>query len=104
VVRSKISELILAAANGKIAVAEYANIRGTLEESGADVTIGTEGRYLSVAEVGDNGVITVTALAEDLGATSDVTLLLSPELEPSGVITWTCTSTSDPDHLPASCR
>jgi len=104
VVRAKVSELIMAGASGKIAVAEFAQTRGTLRGSGIGMSIGTEGRYLSAADVDEDGLITLTARAEDLGAAGDVTLVLTPKLEPSGVITWTCTSDSDPDYLPTSCR
>ncbi len=104
VVRAKVSELIMAGAGGKIAVAEFAQTQGTLQGSGTGRTIGTEGRYLSVADIDEDGLITLTARAEDLGAAGDVTLVLTPRLESSGVITWACTSDSDPDYLPTSCR
>ena len=104
VVRAKVSELILAGAKGKIAVTEFAQAQGTLQGSGVAVTIGTEGRYLSTADIDPNGNITLTGLAADLGAASDVILKFVPTLERSGVITWTCVSESNPNYLPVSCR
>ena len=104
VVRAKVSEMILAGTNAKISIAESAQISGSLKDSGIGITIGTEGRYLSTASVQNNGVIIITAFAKTLGATGDVTLVLSPKLEASGTITWACSSQGNPVYVPSTCR
>ena len=103
-VRAKVSELLLAASNAKVAVSEFAQSEDTLTGSGTGLTIATDGQYVSSGSVSANGVITVTGTAAALGADSDVSLTLSPTLANSGVVTWDCTSSSAAKYLPATCR
>lgn len=104
IIRAKVSELLLAGANAKISVAEFAQTLGTLDGAGAGLVIDTEARFVSKTHIADNGAMTLTALAADIGSAEDVTISLRPALATSGVVTWTCSSTSNPDYLPASCR
>ena len=103
-VRAKVSELLLAASNSKVAVSEFAQSEGTLTASGTGLTVATDGAYVSSASVSANGVITVTGTAAALGADSDVSIVLTPTRATSGVVTWACSSTSSAKYLPASCR
>lgn len=103
-VRAKVSELLIAGANSKVAVSEFAIAQDTLTGSGAGLTIPTDGAYISLASVTADGIISVTGNAADLGADSDVIIVLTPTLAASGVVTWQCSSVSDAKYLPATCR
>jgi len=103
-VRAKVSELLLAASNAKVAVSEFAQSEGTTTGSGTGLTIATDGDYVTSGSVTANGAITVTGTAAALGADSDVSLTLTPTLAASGVVTWDCTSASAAKYLPATCR
>ncbi|WP_256489319.1 pilin [Pleionea sp. CnH1-48] len=103
-VRAKVSELLLAAANAKTAVSEFAQAEGTLAGSGTGLTIPTEGAYVSSGTVSAAGVVTVTGTQADLGSDSDVTITLTPTRNNNGVVTWACTSSSSAKYLPATCR
>lgn len=103
-VRAKVSELLLAASNAKVAVSEFAQSENTLTGSGTGLTIPTDGQYVTSGSVTDAGVITVGGTAAALGSESDVSLTLTPTLQTSGVVTWDCTSGSDAGYLPSTCR
>ncbi len=102
-VRAKVSELILSASNAKTAISEFAQSEGALAGSGTGLTINFEG-YVTGGGVTAPGVITVTGSAASLGADSDVSIVLSPTLTGSGVVTWDCTSPSANKYLPSNCR
>ncbi len=100
--RAKVSELILAGADAKINISEYAQVNGTLVGSGTGLTVNTAGKNIDPASaVTVNGVIQVTGSGIQ-GATA-VTLSLTPTLDVSGVITWVCTG-SPSKLMPASCK
>ncbi|MEM9103424.1 MAG: pilin [Pseudomonadota bacterium] len=103
-VRAKVSELVLATSNAKVAVTEFIQAEGTTALSGSGLSIPNESDYVTTGNVTAAGVITVAGSAADLGADADVTIVMSPTLEPSGVVTWNCTSGSDPKYLPSTCR
>lgn len=99
--RAKVSEMILAGADAKINIAEFAQVQGTLTLSGSNMTINTAGKNVSPASnVSANGVITV--IGSGIGA--GVTIILTPTLDAaSGVVTWACTG-GPAKLLPASCK
>lgn len=104
-VRAKVSELLLAASNAKVAVSEFAQSEGTITGSGTGLTIASDGKYVdSTSAVSADGVITVVGTSAALGSENDVTLVLTPDLKASGVVTWDCTSESDAGYLPSTCR
>ena len=103
-VRSKVSEIILAASNAKTAISEFGQVQGTLTGSGGSLTINTDGAYVDSGSVSANGVVTVTGTAASLGADSDVSIVLTPTLAASGVVTWDCTSPSADKYVPSGCR
>src|ERR1044072_7030791 len=65
-VRAKVSELVLAAANAKVTVAEHAQTNGPLASSGAGATITVSGKVTG-GNVGTNGLITVIGDATKIG-------------------------------------
>ena len=101
-IRSKVSELVLAASNTKVAISEFAQSEGTLAKSGSGLSIPTDGEYISSGSVSSGGVITVSGTSTSLGAA--VSIQLSPVLASSGVVTWARNSTSSVKYLPATCR
>jgi len=100
--RAKVSELILAGADAKINVSEFAQVNGTLVGSGTGISLATGGKNVKTAGsvISANGIITV--LGSGIGS-GTVSLVLTPLLTTSGVIQWTCTGTPD-KLMPASCR
>jgi len=99
--RAKVSELILAGADAKINIAEYAQVKGTLDNSGSGLLVNTAGNNVAAASnISADGIITVLGSAIGTG----VTVILTPALDAaSGVVTWTCTG-SPAKLLPASCK
>jgi type IV pilus assembly protein PilA len=102
-VRAKVTELLLAASNAKVAVAEFAQTQGTLTSSGTGLTINTS-TYVTSGTVSAAGVITVTGTAAALGSDADVSIVLTPTRLATGVVTWACSSPSAVKYLPANCR
>ena len=110
-VRSKVSELVLAADNCKTSIAEYyqsnGTLPGTLDAAGCS---STATNYVSKVEVGTNGVITVTAASalSQLASGKNTFVLTPAETDAtnhSGPLTWTCTdSTIEKKYLPSNCR
>lgn len=104
-VRAKVSELLLAAADAKISVAEFAQVNNTLTNSGSGLSVNADSKYVSSGNVSAGGVITVTGTKADLGSDSDVTLTITPTLAASGIVTWVCSGGATPaKYLPAPCR
>ena len=99
--RAKVTELILAGADAKINIAEYAQVYSTLVNAGSGLTIASGGKNVAAdSAVSVNGAITVNG--SGIG-TGNVSLLLTPTLDTSGVITWVC-SGSPSKLMPASCK
>jgi len=100
--RAKVSELILAGADAKINIAEYAQVRGTLANSGSGLAVNTSGQHVAASSnVSANGVITVNGSASIPGT---VSLTLTPSLDTAtGVVTWVCAGTPI-KLMPASCK
>ena len=104
--RAKVSELILAGANAKVNIAEFAQVNNTLTNSGTGLTVNTAGLFVAVAGsvVSADGIITIVGSVGEFPAGAVVDIVLTPTLDaPSGVVTWACTG--QPTNLmPASCR
>ena len=101
--RAKVSEMILAGADAKINVSEYAQVKGTLNGAGTGVgTCNIAGKNVGNCQVSTSGKITVDGSGSTVLAS--VQLQLIPTLDAaSGVVTWVCSGT--PSNLvPASCR
>ncbi len=100
--RAKVSEMILAGADAKINVAEYAQVRSTLTGSGSGLAVNTAGKNIGSGNVSNTGTITVTG--SGIGSGTQPVLTLTPTLDStSGVVTWTCTGTPS-KLMPASCK
>jgi len=100
--RAKVAEMLLAGADAKINIAEFAQVNGTINGAGGGLSVNTFGKNIETAGSGvsANGLITV--LGSGIG--TGVTLSLAPTFDTnSGVITWTC-SGSPAKLMSASCK
>lgn len=101
--KARVSEVLLATAPYKLAVAETAADTGTFANLNSPTAIGAP-RFAATSNVSNltiaNGIITATADAS-VGA---LTITLTPTRTTSG-INWTCTSAgADARLAPSSCR
>jgi type IV pilus assembly protein PilA len=104
-VRAKVSELVLAASGLKSTVAEKAAADGALAAAGVGVVVNTGGKVAAASNVTAGGVITIVGDDALIGA--PVSIVLTPTLLASGVITWRCTTTVPATmnkFVPADCR
>ncbi len=100
--RAKVSEMILAGADAKINVSEFAQVNGTLIGSGTGISIATGGKNVkSNSVVSADGIITVNG--SGIGGGTQPQLILTPVMTASGVIQWTC-SGSPNKLMPGSCK
>lgn len=116
-VRTKVSEAVLAASSGRTAVAETFSQKGTMALS--QVSMGVQNqtsRYVSAVAftgtsptVGDITVTTATATALGLGTATNTQLILRGTGDTTtGSVAWTCgKGTTNPipaKYLPSSCK
>lgn len=102
-VRAKASEMILAASTGKNLISEYVIINGSIPTT-AQMTIQSVNSGMVKSLYWDGTAITIEGSQGALGITTDVTLLLTPETNASGGVTWTCTAGEGTRYLPGSCN
>ena len=104
-IRAKVSELVLAASGHKTAISEKAQADNTLVGSGVGLTVNIVGKVTN-GTVSNDGVITIVGSNATGSVGTDVTIILSPTLTTSGVVTWVCTagSTAQFKYVPAECR
>ena len=104
-VRAKVSELVLAAANAKVTVAENVQTNGTIGSAGAGATILVSGKVTGGDVNAGSGVITVIGSSTTVG--TNVTIILVPTMQTAdGKVTWSCHSgsTSIFKFVPSECR
>ena len=101
-VRAKVSEVILQASAGKVAVSEYFQVQGSLPTA-AELVLPTQATQWVASIIQSGGTITATAAGETKIATSTITL--TPSTTPgNGVLNWTCSGTIVSKYRPASCQ
>jgi type IV pilus assembly protein PilA len=111
-VRAKVSEIILAASSAKVAVAEAAQVGGSMGAIGS-VATQTSKYVASVSYTfspdGSNGVI--VAVGQGDSKIQDKGVQFAGVLENNGQVIWTCTAATggsvtamDSKYLPASCK
>ena len=104
-VRAKVSELVLAAANAKVTVAENVQTNGTIGSAGAGATILVSGKVTGGDVAAATGVITVIGSSTTVG--TNVTIILVPTMQTAdGKVTWSCHSGSTGifKFVPSECR
>lgn len=107
-VRAKVSELILAGSSGKTAVAEAAQVNGTMPTTASGFAIDSQSSKFvaSVAYSYTNasvGVITVTANNAE-PKINNQTITFTGTLAGNGQVTWVCSGSIDQKYRPASCK
>ena len=102
-IRTKVSELVLAASAYRTTVAEKAQQEGgVLTSAGVGLTVTPSGKVAG-GSVTNGGVITIIGDATRVGTT--VTIVLTPSLAVGGKVVWTCST--DPNYfkyVPGECR
>ena len=104
-VRAKVTEVILAASGGKLAVAEAAQVTGSMPSA---LTIATQSTaYVSSVyySYGDasNGSIFAVATAKE-GKISGSNVMLAGSLGSTGSVTWICGGNITAKYRPSSCQ
>ena len=107
-VRAKVTEVILAASSGKLAVAEFAQIN-----SGMPITASLSLQSQVTAMVGTlaysgsgsaTGLITATASAKEPKISTSTITLLGTFNSTGGTVDWVCGGSIDNKYRPASCK
>ena len=106
-VRAKVTEVILAASGGKLAVAEAAQVTGSMPQS-TSLTIATQNTAyvssVSYAQTSSSvGVITAGTTTKE-SKISGSTITLTGTLGTTGSVDWVCNGTIDTKYRPASCK
>ena len=103
-IRAKVSELVLAAANAKVTVAENVQTNGTIGSAGAGATITVSGKVTGGNVATASGIITVFGANTTVG--TNVTIILIPTMSATdGKVTWSCHSgTTLHKFVPSECR
>jgi type IV pilus assembly protein PilA len=98
-IRSKVSELILAASSARTSVTEKYQNDGALTSAGVGLSVSQTSKIAS-SNVTSGGVITITGTAE----VKNSTITLTPSVNAdSTTLNWVCTG-SPSRYMPASCR
>lgn len=104
-VRARASELIVGVSAARTAIAEYAASEGTLPTGPGQAGIDTAritGKMRSLA-ISNVAVVTVVGNATEIG--EDVSITLTPVLNPTTtIVNWTCSAAVGTQYVPASCR
>lgn len=101
-VRSKVSELMLAASSFKSSVAEKAVNDNTLSSAGVGLTVSIVGK-ITGGSVSDAGVVTVIGSSASTSVGTAVSIVLSPTYATGGTVLWSCVG-SPGKFVPAECR
>ena len=106
-VRAKVTEVILAASGGKLAVAEAAQMTASMPLA-ASLTIATQNSaYVSLVSYARTsssvGVITASTTTRE-SKISGSTITLTGTLGTIGSVDWVCAGTIDTKYRPASCK
>lgn len=82
--------------------AENGGLGGIAADAGITASANAlDGKYISGATVGANGVISVNF---DAGVLNGQTMTITPTLNGSQISQWTCAGLANPQHLPSGCR
>lgn len=101
VVRSRVSELILAASSAKTAIAERYQVNNDSSTAGSGVTVPVTGK-VTASDVTSDGVITVNGSTAASSVGANVTLTIKPSYGSNGSVTWSCIG-SPARYMPSNC-
>jgi type IV pilus assembly protein PilA len=107
-VRSKVSEIVLAASGPKTSIAEAYQTLGHMPAVATAAVVSQTSKYVSAVaytKTSDTvGVITATGTGTGNAGVDNKTLVLTGTGDTNGVVTWVCTGTIDTKFKPANCR
>jgi type IV pilus assembly protein PilA len=105
-IRSRVSELVLAAGSFKTAIAEKAWNDGTLQAAGTGLSIAADsGKVAAASTISATGTIAIVSVASQVGVA--LTVVLTPQRNSAdGKLIWACTAptASNYKYVPAECR
>ncbi len=107
-IRAQVSEGLNLARTAQDAVTKRFHATGELaannETAGLELADRLSGQYVSSVAV-DAGSVVIAYGNFAHALISGQTIVLTPEIQPNGLLNWTCSSQSiEPKHLPAACR
>lgn len=106
-IRAKVTEVILAASGGKLAVAEAAQVTGSMPLT-ASLTIATQtSAYVSSVSYSQASSTVASIIATASTKESKISgnnITLTGTLGTTGTIDWACAGTIDIKYRPASCK
>jgi type IV pilus assembly protein PilA len=105
-IRSRVSELVLAASAYKHSIEEKTHSDGTLAAAGVGLTVTAVGK-ITGGSVEDDGTITVAGSNGITSVGANVTVILTPTLDAATrVIRWSCTTggSTQMKYMPPECR
>jgi len=101
-VRSKVSELLLAASAARTSITEAAQNLGTVTGSGSGLTIGVGGK-ISATTVSANGLVTLAGVPAQYSG-QDITVTLTPSWNATATtVIWSC-DVAPVKYSPSTCR
>lgn len=101
-IRTRVAELVAAAAKFRAAISEKALNDSALMRAGAALTVVPGGRVIG-GVVTDDGIISVYGSKTSIGA--DVTIVLTPSIASDGKVLWTCSAATNlHKYVPSQCR
>ena len=102
-IRSKVSELILAASAARTAITEKYQSDQDSANMGSGTVITAFGK-IATATVTSAGVVTITGVSAPTSVGTAVSVVLTPVVNTAaGTLTWSCTGTPS-RYMPGSCR
>lgn len=101
-IRSKVTELVMAASALKASVAEKAANDATMTSAGIGLSVNPVGK-ITGGSVSTVGVITISGSTASTSVGATVTVVLDPTIATDNVVVWSC-SGSPSKYLPAECR
>jgi type IV pilus assembly protein PilA len=101
-VRSKVSELLLAASAARTSITEAAQNLGTVTGSGSGLTIGVGGK-ISATTVSADGLVTIAGVPAQFSG-QDITVTLTPSWNATATtVIWSC-EVAPVKYSPSTCR
>jgi type IV pilus assembly protein PilA len=100
-VRAKVSEVMLAASSGKVAVSESAASLGAMPNTASLTLSSMSSKYVASTSYA-TGVVTATAQGDT--AITGSTITMTGTYATNGQVTWVCGGTIAAKYRPASCK
>jgi type IV pilus assembly protein PilA len=107
-VRAKVTEVILAASGGKLAVAEAAQVSGAMPETASLVLASQVTAMVSgvayAKSTASIGTITATASTKESAISGSTIVLTGTLASAGGTVDWVCGGSIAAKYRPASCK